>query len=75
MTDNLLTNIKESETWCQAFGFIKTSSKANSGQEKKNQEHYIDVATKLFCDTDSLKEWLDVDLKELGTVMKNWIAK
>ena len=59
MTDNLLTKVEESEMWRQAFSFIKTSSKANSGQGKKNQEHYIDLATKLFCDTDSPKEWLD----------------
>jgi hypothetical protein len=75
MTDNLLTKVEESETWRQAFGFVKTSSKANSGQGKKNQEHYIDLATKLFHDTNSPKEWLDVDIRELGTVVKNRIAK
>ena len=67
--------IEESETWCQAFGFVRTTSKANSGQGKKVHIHYVDLALKLFHDINSPKEWMEVDIKDLGNVVKNQIAK
>ena len=75
LTDRLLTLIEDSETWRQAFGFIKTGSEANVSQGKKVHEHCLEVAARLFREVDSPKEWQDVDLKDLGTVVKNRITK
>ena len=75
MTDSLLMKIEESETWHQAFGFVRTTSKVNTGQGKKVHEHYLDLAMKLFHNIDSPKEWMEFDIKDLGNVVKNQIAK
>jgi hypothetical protein len=75
LTDTLLTMIEDSETFRQAFGFVKTSNDANNSQGKKNHEHYSDLAAKLFHDPNSPKEWRSTDIKELGNVVKNRVTK
>ncbi|KAF8463726.1 hypothetical protein DFH94DRAFT_699488 [Russula ochroleuca] len=75
LTDTLLTKIEDSETFCQAFGFVKTGNNTNNSQGKKNQEHYADLTTKVFHDHDSPNEWCDTSIKELGNVVKNRVTK
>jgi hypothetical protein len=70
LTDSLLSLIEDSETWRQAFGFIKASSDINTGQGKKTHEHYVDLTAKLFHDVESPDEWRDVAIKELAIVVK-----
>ena len=75
MTDSVFTKIEESDIWCQAFGFVRTTTKVNTGQGKKVHEHYLDVVMKLFRNIDSLKEWMELDIKDLGNMVKNRTAK
>ena len=74
LTDTLLTKIEDSETFRQAFGFIR-SGNANASQGKKAYEHYANLAAQVFHNHDSPNEWRGTDIKELRTVVKNRITK
>jgi hypothetical protein len=69
-----LTKIEDSETFRQAFGFVR-SGNANASQGKKAYEHYASLAAKVFHDHDSPNEWRGTDIKELRTVVKNRVTK
>ena len=74
LTDTLLTKMEDSETFHQAFGFVR-SGNANASQGKKAYEHYASLAAKVFRDHDSPNEWRGTDIKELRTVVKNRVTK